>query len=72
MTDTFENVTDIDWDKITLEEMIVAIGSTLFAGYDLSDYKTIHLNRLRELVQAELIIRESELPQLRYNSRAVH
>ena len=56
---TFESVTELDIDKISLDELIVALGSTLFAGYDLSEISDELLNRLEELIKAELIIRES-------------
>jgi hypothetical protein len=68
----FESVIELDMNIITLEELIVAIGSTFFAGFHLSDIRTEHLERLEELVQAELIIRESELTPTRHISREIH
>ena len=70
--ETFDELIEIDMNKVTLEQLIVAIGSTLFAGYDLFDCRTEHLKRLEELVQAELLIRESELTSTRHISREIH
>ena len=59
MTKYFENTDDLNINKIQLDELIVALGSSLFAGSILQEIDTVLLQRLEELLQAEIILRES-------------
>ena len=57
MTKYFENTDDLNINKIQLDELIVALGSSLFAGSILQEIDTVLLQRLEELLQAEIILR---------------
>ena len=59
MTKYFENTDDLNINKIQLDELFVALGSSLFAGSILQEIDTVLLQRLEELLQAEIILRES-------------
>ena len=59
MTKYFESTDDLNINKIQLDELIVALGSSLFAGCVLSEIDTSLLQRLEELIKAEIILRES-------------
>ena len=59
MTKYFESTDDLNINKIQLDELIVALGSSLFAGCVLSEIDTSFLQRLEELIKAEIILRES-------------
>tara|TARA_R100000656_G_scaffold17670_1_gene16489 strand:- start:351 stop:563 length:213 start_codon:yes stop_codon:yes gene_type:complete len=59
MTKYFENTDDLNINKIQLDELIVALGSSLFAGSILQEIDTVLLQRLEELLEAEIILRES-------------
>ncbi len=59
MTKYFENTDDLNINKIQLDELIVALGSSLFAGSILQEIDTVLLQRLEELLKAEIILRES-------------
>ena len=59
MTKYFENTDDLNINKIQLDELIVALGSSLFAGCVLSEIDTSLLQRLEDLIKAEIILRES-------------
>ena len=59
MTKYFENTDDLNINKIQLDELIVALGSSLFAGCVLQEIDTLLLQRLEELLKAEIILRES-------------
>ena len=59
MTKYFESTDDLNINKIQLDELIVALGSSLFAGCVLSEIDTVLLQRLEELLEAEIILRES-------------
>ena len=45
---------DLDPDTVTLEELLVAIGSVMFAGSKLSEIDTTLLYRLQALLKDEL------------------
>jgi hypothetical protein len=59
MTKYFESTDDLNINKIQLDELIVALGSSLFAGSILQEIDTVLLQRLEELLKAEIILRES-------------
>jgi len=59
MTKYFESTDDLNINKIQLDELIVALGSSLFAGSILQEIDTLLLQRLEELLKAEIILRES-------------
>jgi hypothetical protein len=59
MTKYFENTDDLNINKIQLDELIVALGSSLFAGCVLQEIDTLLLQRLEELLKAEIILREN-------------
>ena len=59
MTKYFESTDDLNINKIQLDELIVALGSSLFAGSILQEIDTVLLQRLEELLEAEIILRES-------------
>tara|TARA_R110001592_G_scaffold132485_2_gene347108 strand:+ start:11510 stop:11683 length:174 start_codon:yes stop_codon:yes gene_type:complete len=45
---------DLDPDTVTIEELLIAIGSVMFAGSKLSDIDTSLLYRLQSLLKDEL------------------
>ena len=55
----FEKADELDINKIKLDELIVALGSSLFAGCILQEIDTLLLQRLEELLKAEIILREN-------------
>ena len=55
----FEETSELDITKIQLDELIVALGSSLFAGCDLPEIDTLLLQRLEDLLKAEIILREN-------------
>ena len=59
MTKYFESTDDLNINKIQLDELIVALGSSLFAGCVLQEIDTLLLQRLEELLKAEIILREN-------------
>ena len=59
MTKYFESTDDLNINKIQLDELIVALGSSLFAGSILQEIDTVLLQRLEELLKAEIILREN-------------
>ena len=52
---------EIDINTIELEEMLIALGGVLFAGADILELDTPLLERLIDLITAEIIIRENNL-----------
>ena len=52
---------EIDINTIELEEMLIALGGVLFAGADILELDTPLLERLADLITAEIIIRENNL-----------
>jgi hypothetical protein len=59
MTKYFESTDDLNINKIQLDELIVALGSSLFAGCVIQEIDTLLLQRLEELLKAEIILREN-------------
>ena len=55
----FETADELDINKIQLDELIVALGSSLFAGCILQEIDTLLLQRLEDLLKAEIILREN-------------
>lgn len=55
----FETADELDINKIQLDELIVALGSSLFAGCELPEIDTLLLQRLEDLLKAEIILREN-------------
>lgn len=55
----FEETSELDITKIQLDELIVALGSSLFAGCELPEIDTLLLQRLEDLLKAEIILREN-------------
>ena len=55
----FETADELDINKIKLDELIVALGSSLFAGCVLPEIDTLLLQRLEDLLKAEIILREN-------------
>ena len=55
----FEETSELDINKIQLDELIVALGSSLFAGCELPEIDTLLLQRLEDLLKAEIILREN-------------
>ena len=55
----FETAAELDINKIQLDELIVALGSSLFAGCELPEIDTLLLQRLEDLLKAEIILREN-------------
>ena len=55
----FEKSDELDINKIQLDELIVALGSSLFAGCELPEIDTLLLQRLEDLLKAEIILREN-------------
>ena len=55
----FEKSDELDINKIQLDELIVALGSSLFAGCILQEIDTLLLQRLEDLLKAEIILREN-------------
>ena len=52
---------EIDINTIELEELLIALGGVLFAGAEIQEIDTPLLSRLEDLIQAEVLIRESGL-----------
>ena len=55
----FEETSELEITKIQLDELIVALGSSLFAGCELPEIDTLLLQRLEDLLKAEIILREN-------------
>ena len=53
-----KNFLEIDVDAIPLDELIIAIGGVLFSGAELQEIDTILLNKLRDLLNTEINLRE--------------
>jgi len=58
MTEYFETTEELNIKEIKLDELLVAIGSSLFSGSELSEINTGLLERLEELIKTELLLRE--------------
>jgi hypothetical protein len=52
---------EIDINSIDLEELLIALGGVLFAGADVMELDTPLLERLADLITAEIVIRENNL-----------
>ena len=52
---------EIDVNTIELEELLIALGGVLFAGADILELDTPLLERLTDLIIAEVLIRESSI-----------
>ena len=52
---------EIDINTIELEELLIALGGVLFAGADILELDTPLLERLTDLITAEIIIRENNI-----------
>jgi|TARA_Y100000310_G_C20464280_1_gene706853 hypothetical protein len=52
---------EIDLKEIELEELLIALGGVLFAGADVIELDTPLLERLIDLITAEIIVRENNL-----------
>ena len=52
---------EIDVNTIELEELLIALGGVLFAGADILELDTPLLERLTDLITAEIIIRENNI-----------
>jgi len=58
MTEYFETIDELNIKEIKLDELLVAIGSSLFSGCELPEIDTKLLNHLEGLIKIELILRE--------------
>ena len=54
---------DVSLKEIELEELILVTGSFIFSGNKLEDIDTDVIMKLRELADAELEYRTTEIPQ---------
>ena len=52
---------EINLNTILLEELLISIGGVLFAGADILELDTPLLERLTDLITAEIIIRENNI-----------
>jgi len=52
---------EIDINTIELEELLIALGGVLFAGADILELDIPLLERLADLITAEIIIRENNI-----------
>ncbi len=52
---------EIDINVISLEDLLIALGGVLFAGTEIQEIDTPLLERLLDLITAEIIIRENGL-----------
>ena len=52
---------EIDINSIDLEELLIALGGVLFAGADVMELDAPLLERLADLITAEIVIRENNL-----------
>ena len=52
---------EIDIHTIELDELLIALGGVLFAGADILELDTPLLERLTDLITAEIIIRENNI-----------
>jgi len=52
---------EIDINTIDLEELLIALGGVLFTGAEIQEIDRPILERLEELITAEILIRENDL-----------
>ena len=56
--DNPQDTLEIDVNAIPLDELIIAIGGVLFSGTELQDIDTILLEKLIDLLETEINLRE--------------
>ena len=52
---------EIDINSIDLEELLIALGGALFAGAEIHEIDTPLLERLGDLITAEILVRERSI-----------
>ena len=51
---------EIPISEVELDELLISIGGTLFAGADMEEIDSLLLHKLEDLIKAELIVRENK------------
>jgi hypothetical protein len=63
---------EIDIHTIELEELLIALGGVLFAGADIQEIENPLLERLIDLITAEILIRENNIRSVAPRGESIH